>query len=253
MKSIYVYGQQHSRCRVSAESVSPSVSVSRRFPWELNHWILGNGSPVTLQSISTQLPSRAMSWLTAVKAAGTNPASVVMFFVVFPYVSSDKAWLRSQVKQDRRKTETYPPVQCIFSECGWRRGHSSQVFILTTGDLLEDNLLCSFKMFTEMKKWLTTIWRKKNTGSTDPENGTVQNLILYCTQINQSKSPLVTLECKVTLCKLFINYWTRKKKWRKEQSNVFSVLKCRWRIKTEQKVYSNQKHDIKFTDVPNYI
>ena len=120
--------KQEIRLKVTVLCVLPLVSVSRQSPWELNHLMLGSGSPVTLQSISAQLPSRAIIWLTFVNTTGTNPLSVtVPFSVRFLSVSTDKALAVWEAIRDTRTRNTHPPVQCIFSDCRCitqRRGNS---------------------------------------------------------------------------------------------------------------------------------
>lgn len=99
-------------------------SVSRRSPWELNHWKLGNGSPVTLQSISTQLPSRAIIWFTLVNTTGTNPplAAVPFAAVPFPSASSDKVSAAQEARRDATSRShaprrRWPPEECIVTNC----------------------------------------------------------------------------------------------------------------------------------------
>lgn len=131
------------------KSISPLVST--RWPWELNHWTLGNGSPVTLQSISVQLPSRAIIWLTLVNTAGTDPPSVALpVSVWFPSALSCEAPAVCEATKNTRTRKTNPPAQFIFSSWrfvtqGGRNCHSSRDSILQTGYLvmLEGNLVFS--------------------------------------------------------------------------------------------------------------
>lgn len=102
------------------KSSSPLVCVSRRSPCELNHWMLGTGFPVTLQSISAQLPSRAIIWLTSVNTTGTNPSCVALLLSVsLPTTSTDKAPAEWEAARETRTRKTNPPVRCIFTSC-WR-------------------------------------------------------------------------------------------------------------------------------------
>lgn len=90
--------------------------MSRRSPWELNHWKLGSGSPVTLQSIRTQLPSRAIIWFTFVNANGTNPPpAAVPFCVPFPSLLSAKAPEVQEAIRDARSRKPEVAARCIFT------------------------------------------------------------------------------------------------------------------------------------------
>lgn len=81
----------------------------------MNHWKLGNGSPVTLQSIRTQLPSRAMIWFTFVNASGTNPPpAAVPFCVPFPSLLSAKAPEVQEAIRDATSSKPEVAARCIF-------------------------------------------------------------------------------------------------------------------------------------------
>lgn len=110
-------------------AASPSDSVSRRSPWELNHWKLGKGSPLTLQSISTQLPSRAMIWCTLAAASGTKPASAALLFPSRP--SSEEVPEVQEVIREARSRKTEPEARCIFTN-GWMARPSKAADIITS-------------------------------------------------------------------------------------------------------------------------
>lgn len=120
------------------QPASPSDSVSRRSPWELNHWKLGKGSPLTLQSISTQLPSRAMIWCTLVAASGTNPASAALLFPSLPS-SEEVPEVREvpevqEVIREARSRKTEAEARCIFTN-GWMVRQSKAADIIPSAGL----------------------------------------------------------------------------------------------------------------------